>query len=265
VTNTTLLTGWRTWFVSFDGDVNELMPPSTTNEPIAASLGSYLAESLRERAPTLYADDLERGGQRVLVATTQLAAALVAQRERYVRTRDDDARALIDSLVTLVAGADGASLQSARARYARVRTPSAAPTVVVVESVALAECVIVTWRRVFAELLPNVPGVAVTSVGRRDVAERVFATYRDVAAHDWFATIPTTAPKQTTIIENLVDIEYHDELHEAAARQGLAPLVDAVRLVRLGDVRVRVDWTLLVATSDSVVHASLAFRAYAVP
>jgi len=263
--------------------------------------GEYLAERLQEIAPDLMHDDILHK-RRCLTAAVALATALDAQRRRFTRA-PDDTRHLLDALAVFVAGNDGTALAASRERYtalvdawnsvAHARRDGRSPTRPRPAVAASAPCgdaaaaVIHAWRHALAERLGHVPGICMTGAYMRsaDVTDRAYAALR--AANDAETAVGAAFDIEYSI-SGSAGVDDDDEsglVHARTAKQGLAPLVAAVRALGAehDPARVRLDWTLCVEavahtddTSDSDasdaevvcsrvhIHCSVGYAAYVV-
>jgi len=272
-----MLTGWaRSWFTAAASSSRNAGSSAAAEaaeheqQPLAV-LSQYFCESIHERAPRFFADELAHD-RRVLTAAIGLAEALTLQRRRYARARGDDTRHLLDALASFVLAHEGSTFTASRRRYdmlvdawnASARRTSmdrahARPSLVFDDagdgsSSPSTACVPVirAWRALLGERLGHVPGVCMVGTVHHSLPPELYDAWTsDAASHVAAST------------ENLFEIEYsvpaNDSgggkcsLHEQAARQGLAPLIDAVMALRkeYGDDGVCLDWTLSVECTTS--------------
>jgi len=252
-------TGWaRTW-----------VPERWRSSAGARHGAEYLVESLRDREPEFFADDLEHG-RAVTSAALVLFEALTVQRRRTVLPRTDDARVLADALVHFIGTHEGSTERANRERYDALVDASASDErhTIDVDTTVVTDAphIIRIWRRVLADCVGTVPGVCMTGVWRVQLPLALYETWLNEAARD--------AADVASVI-HLCDVEYSvaddddddddDAMHERAAHQALRPVADAVGRMRgsYGEC-VRLDWTLIVQDDGTRVRCSVAYKVYAV-
>lgn len=250
---------WTGWATAWLG--NKSRPPSVANQPHAVA-AQYIADAMHEQAPRFFDDDVENG-RHVVTATIALADALMTQRQRFSRAKDDDTRAFLHSLVTFVLANEGGTIMASRHQYNMLVDAWNAvprvqrPVVEIVEAETEDDVdVQAEWRFLISERLGHIPGVCMTGSARRSMSSVLFDA--------WTQTSTAESVEQLFDIVYTVD-EESGAVHRLAAEQGLKPLVAAVEHMRtlVDPASVRLDWILCVEhLEDKRVHCSVAYRVY---
>jgi hypothetical protein len=254
-------TGWASHLFAAAAarDSSPPLPP----QPHAALLNAaaqYLVNATMERAPGFYEDDC-RVGRPVISAAVALLETLLVHRARHLHARADDARPLVDALVSLLLEHEGAAQARSQRSYAlhvatwfdvaanaddaarRYKPVALTPDGTGVEPVPMrsppstpnymseCEAALDAYRALLANVdeLASAPSVCALGTEQRYLPRAQYAEWTERSA------------QRAASVANLFDIEYSvpaaDTVaaaaqHAAAARQALAPLVANVRALR---------------------------------
>ena len=265
-----MLSGWASAFFGAGG-AEQVLAERTHEHACDAILREFVAQRLRERAPTFFEDDVMHG-RRVIDAVFALADALAVRRRRFF---NDGARhrELAEALVSFIVDAEGSSEAHSQHVFAIMTdqwcernnnalrndgiTGLMTRPVIELDAPrfsALTHTVARTWVATLNKHAGTIAGVIMTGTSHHDLPKKAY--------HDWMlnlATMPEHAAYHTYNIHytggcapptprdaSNGDGEDGAASHELVARQALAPLFDSLSVLRqqYDDAQLRLDFTL---------------------